>query len=92
MIIHLCTTNDANGNPRRAWAVFAPNGLIIDFHEEGYAGRFNVPPELRERSYFAPSINVSVAEWNSWRKAAIEHNKRKDEGQGLDVFTNLCSA
>ena len=91
MIIHLCTTNDRNGNPRRAWAVFAPNGLIIDFFEEGYVGRLAVPPELRDRAYNAPSINVSAGEWNSWRKAAIDHNNRKDEGQALDTFTNLCS-
>ena len=91
MIIHLCTTNDSNGNPRRAWAVFSPTGFIIDFYEEGYEGRFAVPPELRDRAYYSPSINVSVGEWNSWRKAAREHNARKDEGQGLDKFTNLCS-
>ncbi len=91
MIIHLCTKNDRNGNPRRAWAVFDPKGLITAFYEEGYVGSEAVPPEQRARAYYAPSINVSPSEWNSWRKAALDHNNRKEESQALDTCTNLCS-
>ena len=38
-IIHACTTNDTNGNPRRIFVGLNCNGSIVKIEDEGYAGR-----------------------------------------------------
>tara|TARA_R100001463_G_scaffold45750_3_gene94176 strand:- start:279 stop:500 length:222 start_codon:yes stop_codon:yes gene_type:complete len=70
MLIYLCAKNDAQGNPRRAWAQFISQ-QIVSFYEEGFAGCEAVPDGLRDECRNAPRINVSVGEWLSWRDAAM---------------------
>ena len=84
MLIHLCTKNDANGNPRRAWAEFNDHGMILNFFEEGYVGSAALPDRLRERRYSAPSIQVPPSEWNSWRKAAKERSECQAAAKAIE--------
>jgi len=39
MVQHIGTTNDTNGNPRRAWVYTDHNGRVVDVVDEGYSGR-----------------------------------------------------
>lgn len=36
--LHLCATNDTNGNPRRVYVVFDETGAILETIDEGYQG------------------------------------------------------
>lgn len=38
-VLHECTTNDTNGNPRRCWTGINASGHIVRVEDEGYAGR-----------------------------------------------------
>ena len=80
MLIHLCTTNDTNGNPRRAWVEYNDHGMAIAFYEEGYSGSAALPERLREGRYAAPSITVQPREWNNWRKAAKSWQESQEAG------------
>ena len=72
-LIHLITTNDSNGNSRRAWAEYNDHGIITAFHIEGCAGYEALPEHLRPLRLTAPTITVAPKEWNNWRKAAKEN-------------------
>jgi hypothetical protein len=67
-MIYLCASNDANGNPRRAWVAFNSDGMPLAFYEEDYSGADSIPDdEIRGLALIAPRINVTVNEFNSWR-------------------------
>lgn len=68
-MIYLCTSNDENGNPRRAWVAFNSDGLPLAFFQEEYAGVSGaIPdPEIRGLALIAPRINVTVGEFRRWR-------------------------
>jgi|TARA_B100000085_G_scaffold197505_1_gene181149 hypothetical protein len=74
MLLHLATTNDSNGNPRRGWAEFNDHGMILNFFEEGYSGSAALPERLRELRYAAPTITVAPREYRNWVKAAQANN------------------
>lgn len=83
-VIHLCTSNDSCGNPRRAYAIFNDSGLIEDFFEEGFAGSHCLPEFLRDRASLTPSIQVTPTEWRKWRKAAKEHNEYQAAAKAIE--------
>jgi len=67
-MIYLCASNDANGNPRRAWVTFNSNCMPLAFYEGGANGWDSIPDdEIRGLALIAPRINVTVNELNSWR-------------------------
>lgn len=68
---HLRTTNDTNGNPRRAWVVYGANGAIVRINDEGYNGRAAVRglevagiPEL-------DPVEVTPKTYNALRRHAM---------------------
>lgn len=69
-LIHLCATNDTEGNPRRAWILLDEHGIAVDCFDEGYSGSAAVPAELKQQRLVAPRIQVSVRELNAWRNTA----------------------
>jgi hypothetical protein len=72
-MIYLCASNDANGNPRRAWVAFNSDGMPLAFYEEDYSGANSIPDdEIRGLALIAPRINVTVSEFNSWRNE-VQH-------------------
>lgn len=75
MLLHLGTTNDSNGNPRRGWAHFNDRGIITAFYEEGYHGYNALPEELRELRLAAPHIEVAPREYRKWVKAGQANSK-----------------
>lgn len=68
-LIYLCASNDAEGNPRRAWFEINDFGRATGYWEEGYAGSAALPARLQNARLSAPRINVSVAELKSWLKS-----------------------
>lgn len=74
-VIHLCTTNDRNGNPRRAYVAFSGSALRGAW-QQGYRGIDAVPDEIKTLAKHSPSINVTPTEWRSWIKAAAGLDSR----------------
>ena len=70
-MIYLCTSNDANGNPRRAWFLLNDFGLCTEVYEEGYLGTKAVPAKYKDAQLAAPRINVTVHEYKSWIKSVL---------------------
>jgi len=61
--LHLCAPNDRNGNPQRAYMVFADDGCHW-LYEEGYIGSHAVPEHHRERIAGRwTRINITQAEY-----------------------------
>lgn len=63
--MHLCASNDTNGNPRRLFIAVGPLGGILAVWDEGYQGHHAVPPVLRNAAASAvrEPISVSSYEW-----------------------------
>lgn len=57
--LHLCTTNDTNGNPRRIFVELYPEGDIARWTDEGYEG----PPSWAR---YPVRIDVAPAEYRRW--------------------------
>ena len=68
-LIYLCTTNDSNGNPRRAWFEINDFGRATGVWEEGYKGSGALPQRLQDARLSAPRINVQPREYRSWVKS-----------------------
>lgn len=65
--LHLCASNDRNGNPRRCFVVIDKYGSVIDVIDEGYSGKAAVTrkwPSVKE----GPRINVPPKEYRSYLK------------------------
>jgi len=65
--VYLCTTNDRNGNPRRAYAFWSDDASYREVFFEGYKGFSGVAeqvyPSRRDLMRGALRVNVSVKEW-----------------------------
>lgn len=73
IIQHWHATNDVNGNPRRAFAIFDPlSGHLIAAFDEGYHGTRAVPSYVWDNGSFIGRVSVPVKEYrrildiNSW--------------------------
>ena len=66
-VLHLQTTNDVSGNPRRAYVVLMDDGTH-GFFSEGYLGREALPSDYSPAVIFP--VKVSPGELNKWRKGA----------------------
>ena len=63
MIIFIKSTNDQDGNPRRAWIELDDNGAKKNVFEQGYMGFNAVPERIREQAKRCIEIRVSVREY-----------------------------
>lgn len=63
MFQHIRAENDANGNPRRLWVFYRPDGIICKVIDEGYSGR----PALCKGLVELAEINVGPKEYRSLR-------------------------
>lgn len=68
--VYLCTSNDRNGNPRRAYvftSVDDRQGMYRNAYFEGYEGYSGVADQVtaerRHLMWGAMKVNVSVKEW-----------------------------
>ena len=68
MIIFIKSTNDINGNPRRAWIELDENGAKKNVFEEGYTGYKAVPERIREQAKRCLEIRVSIKEYKELTK------------------------
>ena len=60
MIIFIKTTNDNDGNPRKAWIELDDNGRKKNVFKEGYMGFNAVPERIREQAKRCIEIRVSI--------------------------------
>lgn len=70
MMLRLDANNDNSGNPRRIYVAIGPGGAIEGAWDEGYSGRQAVPEKYRSHAYNAVHINITPAEYRTWRKIA----------------------
>ena len=63
MIIFIKSTNDNDGNPRRAWIELDENGAKKNVFEIGYMGFNAVPERIREQAKRCIEIRVSIKEY-----------------------------
>ena len=68
-LIYLATTNDTNGNPRRAWFELNDFGRATGVWHEGYRGSDALPKRLQNTRLSTPRINVQPSEFRSWVKS-----------------------
>ena len=65
--VYLCTTNDRNGAPRRAWVFWDDDARYREVFFEGYRGFSAVADEVyptrRDLMTSAMKVNVTVKEW-----------------------------
>ena len=65
--VYLCTTNNCNGMPRRAWMFWSDDPSNREVFFEGYDGfsfvALRVYPSRRDLMRDALRVNVSVKEW-----------------------------
>lgn len=73
MLVRIRTTNDVNGNPRRAWVRLDDDGRPAEWFEEGYSGSHAVPAEYRgSLARTMLEVNVAPAEYRKLRKLVGE--------------------
>jgi hypothetical protein len=71
--VYLVAPNDSNGNPRRGWSIYSATS-ILDFVEEGYAGRAALrkayPSHYSRNPYFGNcgEIRISASEYKRLAK------------------------
>lgn len=58
-VLHECTTNDTNGNPRRVYVGLDAHGHIRRIEDEGYAGRPEWVRELAAAGVWDVRIDVT---------------------------------
>ena len=63
MIIFIKSTNDQDGNPRRAWIELDDNGAKKKVFEQGYMGFNAVPERIRKQAKDCLEIRVSIKEY-----------------------------
>jgi hypothetical protein len=67
--LHLCATNDTNGNPRRLYLILNDEGNPVKALDEGYRGREVARLWAQERNvtlWNGPDIDVTPNEYKSW--------------------------
>lgn len=62
-LLYFVARNDANGNPRRLWALYSPAGEILAAYSEGYIGTHAVPVAIREKTSTCSQFEVTPAEY-----------------------------
>lgn len=76
IVLHLCTTNDVNGNPRRLYMPLESgpkNAAILAVIEEGYIGESVLASLFPDRAItYMFRINVPVSEYKNWKKIGKE--------------------
>ena len=68
MIIFIKTTNDQDGNPRRAWVELDKNGAKKNVFNEGYMGFNAIPERIREQAKRCLEIRVGIREYKELTK------------------------
>lgn len=72
-IIHIATTNDTNGNPRRAYVLYR-NGAVLAVYNEGYHGYMAVPEQYRDMAQAAPTIQTTPAFYHEMKTWGHKNN------------------
>lgn len=75
--LHLTTTLDRNGNPRRGWLLLTdlgdPWAHTVGWIDEGYQGRSALTDDPRYAEILeGPSLKLAPAEWSRHRRHALE--------------------
>jgi hypothetical protein len=69
--LYLCTTNDANGNPRRLFVIIdSATGHTIDVMDEGYAGSSDVRAKY-PNIHITRAFEITVNEYD-WTKRTAD--------------------
>ncbi len=69
-VLHICTTNDANGNPRRLIVCLGDYGHVTAVFSEGYdwGGLYHLhKPFANWTNLHAVRVNVTISEFNRWK-------------------------
>ena len=72
--LHLSTTNDTNGNPRRLYVFLTDTGQVVGVKDEGYKGR-GARQEWAEQHahgqavFEGPDITITPAEYRWFLRA-----------------------
>jgi hypothetical protein len=66
--IKIRTKNDTNGNPRRGWIIVDEEGEVVNFIDEGYAGK-GALHTYAHKHYIVegPEIQVGPGEYRAWK-------------------------
>ena len=62
-LLYFVARNDADGNPRRLWALYSPAGEILAAYPEGYSGTHAVPESIREKTSTCSQFEVTPGEY-----------------------------
>ena len=62
-LLYFVARNDANGNPRRMWALYSPNGEILAAYPEGYSGTDAVPESIRAKTSTCFRVDTTPGEY-----------------------------
>jgi len=69
-VLHECTTNDTNGNPRRLFTGVNAHGHIVKVEDEGYAGRPEWVRELADAGVWDVHVRVAPGHYRDRLKLA----------------------
>ena len=62
-LLYFVARNDADGNPRRLWALYSPGGEILAAYPEGYSGTDAVPLTLRPKTSTCFRVDTTPDEY-----------------------------
>lgn len=62
-VVHQCTTNDRNGNPRRVYVALNECGHILGTEDEGYGGTPQWLRDLHDRGVWELRVEVTPAQY-----------------------------
>ena len=63
MIMHLCASNDINGNPQRCYVFANESGQFLAAWNESYKGSDAVPGIFRKDAYSASRSEITAREY-----------------------------
>lgn len=69
-VLHECTTNDASGNPRRAYVGINAEGHIVKITDEEYAGAPDWVRSLRDQGVWDVHVTVTPGQYRERLKMA----------------------
>ena len=75
ILIQFCAANTPMGHPRRLWAEFDEDGVLLNTYEEGYNGYNAVPSDLRKKALSCHSIKIGALAYNSLIKQGNHINR-----------------
>lgn len=88
-VLHICTANDANGNPRRLIVCLGDYGHIVSVFDEDHdwGGLYQLDRKFAEWTRrHCVRVNVTVSEYNSWRTFAPGKVARVSTAPELPIF------